>query len=60
MLAELKDNLFGLYTSYVYTIKYQKRGLPYKHLLLFLKLSAKFLTAARIDEVVCTKLPDPS
>lgn len=59
LLAELKNNLFGPYAGHVYTIEYQKRGLPHMHLLLFLKTCARFLTPERIDEVVCARLPDP-
>jgi hypothetical protein len=42
----------------VYTIEYQKRGLPHMHLLLFLKRGAVFLTPKLVDEVVCAKLLD--
>jgi len=60
LLADLKRNLFGPYAGHVYTIEYQKRGLPHIHILLFLDPSALHLTAERIDELVCAELPDPS
>ena len=60
LLADLKNHLFGPYAGHVYTIEYQKRGLPHMHLLLFLKRDADFLTPELIDEVVCAELPDPS
>jgi hypothetical protein len=60
LLADLKNHIFGQYAGHVYTIEYQKRGLPHLHLLLFLQASAKFNTPERVDEVVCAELPDPS
>lgn len=60
LLADLKNGLFGPYTGHVYTIEYQKRGLPHMHLLLFLSASARFDTPERVDEVVCAEMPDPS
>jgi hypothetical protein len=60
LLADLKNGLFGPYAGHVYTIEYQKRGLPHMHLLLFLQASAKFDTPKRVDEVVCAEIPDPS
>jgi len=60
LLADLKNALFGPYAGHVYTIEYQKRGLPHMHILLFLRAPAKFDTPERVDEVVCAKIPDPS
>jgi hypothetical protein len=55
-----KDGVFGPYQANVYTIEYQKRGLPHIHILIWFKSTAQFLTAERIDQVVCAELPDPS
>ena len=60
LLADLRNGLFGKYAGHVYTIEYQKRGLPHMHLLLFLDQSVKFDTPERVDEVVCAEIPDPS
>lgn len=60
LLTDLKNGLFGPYAAHVYTIEYQKRGLPHLHCLLFLKPAARFLTPERIDQVVCAELPDPA
>ena len=59
LLADLKNHIFGRYTGHIYTIEYQKRSLPYIHLLLFLRRDAVFLTPDLVDKVVCTELPDP-
>lgn len=60
VLADLKKGLFGPYQGHVYTIEYQKRGLPHMHLLLWLGSSARFLTPERIDQVICAELPPAS
>jgi hypothetical protein len=44
LLTDLKNGLFGPYAGHVYTIEYQKRGLPHYHLLLFLEPHVRFLT----------------
>ena len=57
LLADVKGGIFGPYAGHVYTIEYQKRGLPHMHLLLFLHSAARFHTRERVDEVVCAELP---
>ncbi|KAH0614326.1 uncharacterized protein H6S33_006212 [Morchella sextelata] len=61
LLQEIKrKHIFGRYLGSVWTIEYQKRGLPHMHLLIFLHPDDRFLTAERIDEIVCAELPDPA
>ena len=60
LIKVLKSGIFGPYAGHVMTIEYQKRGLPHMHLLLFLQPTATFLTADRVNEVVCAELPDPA
>jgi Helitron helicase-like domain at N-terminus len=49
-------------TAFVYTVEFQKRGLPNAHILIDLESDYKFKTPERIDEVVrfqkCEKIPD--
>ena len=60
-LHELRHkNIFGRFLGYVWTIEYQKRGLPHMHLLLFLHSDDRFLTSEKIDEIICAELPDPA
>jgi Helitron helicase-like domain at N-terminus len=60
LLKDLKQrNVFGRYLGHVWTIEYQKWGLPHIHLLLFLHPDDRFLDAIRIDQVVSAELPDP-
>ena len=61
LLKELKhDMIFGWYLGCVWTIEYQKRGLPHMHLLLFLHTDDHFMTAERINKIVCAEIPDAS
>jgi len=51
--------VFGpwLGSSWVWTIEYQKRGLPHLHLLVFLTTDNQFLTAVNLDGFISTELP---
>ena len=60
LLKDLKKNqVFGEFLGCVWTIEYQKRGLPHMHLLLFLKTDTTFLTAENIDRIISAELPPP-
>ncbi|XP_056698148.1 uncharacterized protein [Spinacia oleracea] len=53
-------NLGTLYMDgTIYTIEFQKRGLPHVHMLLFLHEPDKLRTAADIDRLISAELPDP-
>jgi len=41
----------------MYSIEFQKCGLPHAHLLIFLHPSSKYLTALDIDKVISTVIP---
>jgi len=55
-----KDNIFAEFCGCVWTIEYQKRGLPHMHLLLFLKTDEQFLTPENIDRIISAELPLPT
>ncbi len=46
------------YPTVVYTIEFQKRGLPHAHILLWVERSDKSVDAAEIDDVICAEIPD--
>ncbi|KAI7962555.1 hypothetical protein MJO28_000649 [Puccinia striiformis f. sp. tritici] len=50
---------FGKCLSYVYTIEFQKRGLPHLHLMVTLDKADRPETPEEIDLIVCAELPDP-
>src|SRR5277367_1607241 len=50
--------VLGKSVAFVYTIEFQKRGLPHAHILVTLSTKDKFTSADRIDEVICAEIPD--
>lgn len=55
----VKRKCFGEVEGYVYTIEFQKRGLPHAHILFIMADKHAFRTAAQIDAVVSAEIPDP-
>jgi hypothetical protein len=53
-----KHGLFGSAVAYVYTIEFQKRGLPHIHLLIFLKDGWKLNSPEAIDSCISAQWPD--
>lgn len=61
LMKEIKDkNIFGKKVAHVFTIEFQKRGLPHMHALLFLDSQSKIKTCAQVDNVVSAEFPDPT
>ncbi|XP_057248900.1 uncharacterized protein LOC125494758 [Beta vulgaris subsp. vulgaris] len=57
LVKDLKDkNIFGRVRAVVYTIEFQKRGLPHAHILLFLHRDDKFPNSDAIDKIICVEL----
>ena len=54
----INKSVFGRVIAYVYTIEFQKRGLPHCHLLLILHNEDKLRTAQDFDSVVSAEIPD--
>lgn len=52
----VKDSLFGKVRCHLYTIEYQKRGLPHAHLLFWLLERSR---PEDIDSMICAEIPDP-
>ncbi|KAJ0453945.1 putative helitron helicase-like domain-containing protein [Helianthus annuus] len=53
------DKTFGDVAAYLYTIEFQKRGLPHCHTLLWVTEAYKIQDAAAIDNYITTEFPDP-
>ncbi|XP_022019643.1 uncharacterized protein LOC110919688 [Helianthus annuus] len=53
-----KHKFFGEIQAIIYTIEFQKRGLPHAHICLFLSAKNKFPTAKEIDLAISAEIPD--
>src|ERR1700677_1421458 len=59
LLQDLKE-AFRHQVSIIRIIKYQKRGVPYYYILLFIKDGVRiFSDAALVDQVISVEIPDP-
>ncbi|UYV73502.1 hypothetical protein LAZ67_10003841 [Cordylochernes scorpioides] len=59
----IKNQIFGKVVAYVYTIEFQKRGLPHMHLLCILDDKSKPNNSELIDKIIWVEIPeenDPS
>ncbi|KAF7814740.1 uncharacterized protein G2W53_028709 [Senna tora] len=54
-----KNGLFGKCRAGIYTIEFQKSGLPHAHILIWLCADEKFNTTAQIDTVISAEIPNP-
>ncbi|KAL3844193.1 hypothetical protein ACJIZ3_001596 [Penstemon smallii] len=64
-LEELKDEIvkkriFGEVAAYVYTIEFQKRGLPHAHWVIILAARHKIISPTVYDQIISAELPDGS
>ncbi|XP_025625167.1 uncharacterized protein [Arachis hypogaea] len=53
-----KNRIFGTSRAVIYTIEFQKRGLPRAHILLFLAQEHKFPGPDDIDNIISAEIPD--
>ncbi|XP_074361953.1 uncharacterized protein LOC141702153 [Apium graveolens] len=53
-----KEQPFGKVMACLYTIEFQKRGLPHAHILLFLHTSMKNPSPEYIDTIISAEIPD--
>jgi len=62
-LAELKRDLFdvgvlGACVAHVYTVEFQKRGLPQVHILMWIHKDAVPRMTVDVDQVICAEIPN--
>ncbi|XP_015937136.1 uncharacterized protein LOC107462959 [Arachis duranensis] len=60
LLNDLKNGVFfGPLNAGMYTIEFQKRGLPHAHILLWLDGRNRLQNIEIVDELICAELPNP-
>ncbi|CAH1445774.1 unnamed protein product [Lactuca virosa] len=58
-IKDLRENkIFGTVQAVVYTIEFQKRGLPHSHICLFLHADCKLPTVEYIDPYISAEIPN--
>ncbi|CAH1418569.1 unnamed protein product [Lactuca virosa] len=58
-IKDLRENhIFGKVQAYVYTIEFQKRGLPHCHICLFMHSDYKLPTVEFMDPIISVEIPD--
>ncbi|XP_031116779.1 uncharacterized protein LOC116020446 [Ipomoea triloba] len=59
LVKEIRNGkLFGIVTAVVYTIEFQKRGLPHAHILIFLERLTEGFSANHMDEFIYAEIPN--
>ena len=51
----VKHKVYGDVQCFMYSVEWQKRGLPHAHILIWLKQK---LTTDKIDHIICAEIPD--
>ena len=60
LLEDLESNcVFGDVLGYMYSVEWQKRGLPHAHILIFLTKECRFRNTADVDRVIRAEIPNP-
>jgi hypothetical protein len=57
LIGDIKYGALGDWAAHLYTIEFQKRGLPHAHIILFLKPHAKLRTSEDIDRLMSSEFP---
>ena len=55
-----KKHIFGKCIAFTYVIKFQKRGLPHVHMLIFLDNEDKIRNIDQVDQIISAEIPDKS
>lgn len=54
----VSKRIFGIVKAIIYTIEFQKRGLPHAHILITLDEDDRIAGSIEIDKIVCAEIPD--
>ncbi|RZB42072.1 hypothetical protein D0Y65_052877 [Glycine soja] len=59
LMNDLKrGHVFGPILGFIYTIEWQKRGLPHAHILIFLQPANKYPNPEDIDKIISAEIPN--
>ncbi|XP_010456611.1 PREDICTED: uncharacterized protein LOC104738072 [Camelina sativa] len=58
MFDVTEKKLLGKTVAAMYTMEFQKRGLPHAHILLFMDQKSKLPTSDEINNIICVEIPD--
>src|SRR5260221_5717184 len=58
LIKEIRNGALGAWAAHLYTIEFQKRGLPHAHIIVFLKPEAKLHTPEQIDSLMSSEFPE--
>ncbi len=58
LIYDIKHGLLGEAAGFLYTIEFQKRGLPHAHIIVFLKPHAKLCTPGQVDSLLSSEFPE--
>jgi PIF1-like helicase/Helitron helicase-like domain at N-terminus len=57
LIKDIKGGMLGDILGFLYTIEFQKRGLPHAHIIVFLKPHAKLRTPQQVDSLMSSEFP---
>ena len=58
LIQEIRQGVLGQINAYLYTIEFQKRGLPHAHIIVFLKPQFKLQSPEDIDSMMSSEFPE--
>jgi hypothetical protein len=58
LIKDITNGALGDINAFLYTIEFQKRGLPHAHIIVFLKPYAKLRSPQDIDSLMSSEFPD--
>jgi Helitron helicase-like domain at N-terminus len=53
-----KYNALGVAVAHIWTIEFQKRGLPHIYMIIFLKRESKLITPEHVNSLISAEFPD--
>jgi hypothetical protein len=58
LIKDITQGALGQINAYLYTIEFQKRGLPHAHIIVFLKPQTKLCTSEDINSLMSSEFPE--